>query len=249
MGYGKWITGALGWVIGGPIGGIAGFIIGSLFDSNSNSGRISYSGTTGRAGGYSQAEERNSFMVSLLVLASAVMKADGKIMKSELEYVKAFLFRNFGSDAAKEGALYLRELLRKDVDIRSVGGQVRSYMNYDSRIQLLHFLVGIAQADGIVSSDELVVLREIATAMGISFRESEAIFAMFDNGIDAAYRILEVEKNATNEEIKRAYKKLAAQHHPDKVASLGADVQKAAEERFKKISEAFEKIKRERGIN
>jgi len=248
MGYGKWISGALGWVIGGPIGGIAGFIIGSLFDGSSNSGRGSYAGTVREAGGYSQAEERNSFMVSLLVLASAVMKADGRIMKSELEYVKVFLLRNFGSTAAKEASLYLRELLKKDIDIGPVGGQIRSYMNYESRIQLLHFLVGIAQADGIVSVDEIFVLREIAAAMGISFRESEAIFAMFDNGTDAAYRILEIERSATDEEVKRAYKKLAAQHHPDKVASLGMDVQKAAEERFKKISEAYEKIKKERRI-
>ena len=245
MGYGKWITGALGWVIGGPIGGIAGFIIGSIFDGNIT-GEVHRRqfGTK-----YTPVEERNSFMVSLLVLASAVMKADGRIMKSELEYVKVFLLRNFGPDAAKEASLYLRELLKKDVDIRSVGGQVRGNMNYESRIQLLHFLAGIAQADGIVSPDELVVLREIAAAMGISLNESEAIFAMFDNGIDAAYRILEIERSATDEEVKRAYKKLAAQHHPDKVASLGADVQKAAEERFKKISEAYEKIKRERGIS
>jgi len=248
MGYGKWITGALGWVIGGPIGGIAGFVIGSLLDSNSNNVRSSYGGA-GRADGYSPIEERNSFMVCLLVLASAVMKADGRIMKSELEYVKAFLLRNFGPDAAKEASLYLRELLKKDVDIGSVGAQVRSYMNYDSRIQLLHFLAGIAQADGIVSPEELVILRKIAAAIGISLRESEAIFAMFDNGTDAAYRILEIDRSATDEEVKRAYKKLAAQHHPDKVASLGYDVQKAAEERFKKISEAYEKIKRERGIN
>ena len=245
MGYGKWITGALGWVIGGPIGGIAGFIIGSLFDGNV---KVDV-GKTPQGRRYSPVEERNSFMVSLLVLASAVMKADGKIMKSELDYVKAFLLHNFGPDAAKEATLYLKTLLEKDVDVVSVGAQIRSYMNYESRVQLLHFLTGIAQADGFISPEELALLRKIAAAMGISARESEAIFAMFDNGADAAYQILEIERTASDEEVKRAYKRLAAKHHPDKVASLGADVQKSAEERFKKISEAYEKIKKERRMN
>ena len=245
MGYGKWITGALGWVIGGPIGGIAGFIIGSMFDGNV---KVDL-GKNPQGHKYSPVEERNSFMVSLLVLASAVMKADGKIMKSELEYVKAFLLHNFGPDAAKEAILYLKTLLEKDVDVVSVCAQIRSYMNYESRVQLLHFLTGIAQADGFVSPEELSLLRKIAAAMGISARESEAIFAMFDNGADAAYQILEIERTASDEEVKRAYKRLAAKHHPDKVASLGADVQKSAEERFKKISEAYEKIKKERRMN
>jgi len=248
MGYGKWITGALGWVIGGPIGGIAGFIIGSLFDTNSVETRNYTEGAqAGRR--YTATEERNSFMVSLLVLASAVMKADGRIMKSELEYVKTFLLRNFGPDAAKEATLYLKTLLKKDIDVVSVCGQVRSYMNYESRIQLLHFLAGIAQADGVVSPEELTLLRRMATAMGISGQESEAIFAMFDDGTDAAYKILEIDRSATDDQVKRAYKRLATQHHPDKVASLGVDVQKAAEERFKKISDAYNKIRKERRMN
>jgi DnaJ like chaperone protein len=113
---------------------------------------------------------------------------------------------------------------------------------------LLHFLTGIAQADGVVSSDELVVLRKISISLGIAHNESESIFAMFDKGIDAAYQVLEIDKTATNDEIKKAYKRLAVKHHPDKVFNLGSDVQKAAEERFKSISEAYEKIKKDRGI-
>jgi len=239
MGYGKWITGAVGWALGGPIGGILGFAVAAFLEGNGEH-------VTGTP--YTKTEERNSFLVSLLVLSSSVMKADGRIMKSELDFVKKFIAQNFGQEAATESARLLKDILTKDVDIISVGAQIKGYMNPEARIQLLHFLTGIALADGTVSSDELVVLRKIALALGISRNESESVFAMFDKGIDAAYQVLEIDKTATDEDVKKAYKKLAIKHHPDKVSSLGSDVQKAAEERFKSIAEAYEKIKKDRGI-
>lgn len=243
MGYGKWITGALGWALGGPIGGLLGFALGSFFDKSQTQGAAG-----GRGVSYSGVEQRNSFMVSLLVLSSVIMKADKRILKSELDYVKRFISENFGEDAAAESALLLRDLLKQEVNIESVCAQIRVNTNSATRLQLLHYLTGIAKADGDVSSDEISMLRRIAAALSIPFMDSESIFAMFDKGIDAAYQVLEIDKNASDEEVKKAYKKMAVKHHPDKVSSLGADVQKSAEEKFKKINEAYEKIKKERGI-
>ncbi len=239
MGYGKWISGALGWALGGPIGGILGFALGSVFDHSEPAGTNSK---------YDSSEQRNSFLVSLLILSSAVMKADGKVMKSELDYVKRFISDNFGADAVNQSSVFLRDILQKEVDIKSVGEQIRINMNASARLQLLHFLTGIAMADGHVSSDELKVLREISVALGIPVNDSESVFAMFDKGLDAAYQVLEVDKNATDEEVKKAYKRMAVKHHPDKVSSLGADIQKAAEEKFKKIQQAYDTIKKDRGI-
>ncbi len=243
MGYGKWITGALGWALGGPIGGILGFAVGSIFDK----GEVVTEGGRGRRT-YSGVEQRNSFLVSLLVLSSAIMNADKRVLKSELDYVKRFIAENFGEDAASESALLLRDLLKQEVNIESVCAQIRINTNAATRLQLLHYLTGIARADGDVCSDEIAVLKRISAALSIPLQDSESVFAMFDKGIDAAYQILEVDKNATDDEIKRAYKKMAVKHHPDKVSSLGPDVQRAAEEKFKKISVAYEKIKKERGI-
>ncbi len=243
MGYGKWISGALGWALGGPIGGILGFALGSSFDSGNSQG------SRGTSAAFSQTEQRNSFLVSLLVLSSAVMRADGRVMKSELDYVKRFISDNFGADATNQASLFLKELLQKDVDIRSVGEQIRVNMNPSARLQLLHFLVGIAQADGQVSSDELRVLRQIALSLGIPSSDSESVFAMFDKGLDAAYQVLEIDKSASDDDVKKAYRRLAVKHHPDKVSNLGADIQKAAEEKFKKIQQAYDTIKKDRGIN
>jgi len=239
MAAGKWISGVLGWVIGGPIGGIIGFALGSLLDKGLQSSSTSGSQPTG---------ERNSFLMSLLVLSSAVMKADGKVMRSELEYVKQFIAQNFGPDAVPQCTQILKRLLDQEVSVGEVCGQVRMHLNVAARLQLLHYLTGIAKADGVVSAQELAVLKQIAASLGIPRANSDSVFAMFEKGIDSAYQVLEIDKDATDEEVKRAYKRLALKHHPDKVASLGQDVQKAAEQKFKAISEAYDRIKKERNI-
>jgi DnaJ-class molecular chaperone with C-terminal Zn finger domain len=238
MGYGKWISGALGWVIGGPIGALIGYSIGALFE-NSNVSNI----------GNTSNEQRNSFLITLLVLSSSVMRADGRVMRSELDYVKQFIRANFGEEAVTQSLKILKDVLNKEVDLPQIGAQIKVYMEYSQRLQLLHYLTGIAQADGNVSKEELDVLRRISLYIGISTQDSDSIFAMFENNLEAAYQVLEITPDATDEEVKKAYKKMAFKHHPDKVESLGPDVKKAAEEKFKSIVSAYEKIKKERNIN
>ena len=77
MGIGKWITGAIGWALGGPLGGLVGYLLGSLFEGDQNQAQRVYS----QGGGFSANEQRNSFLVSLLVLSAAVMKSDGKVLR------------------------------------------------------------------------------------------------------------------------------------------------------------------------
>jgi DnaJ like chaperone protein len=149
--YGKWITGGLGWALFGPIGAILGFAIGSIFD-NAETSKI-YTGET----------SRNGFIVSLLVLVSAIMKADGKVLKSELEYVKQFFVKNFGQSAASEAILLLRDILKQKVPLIDVCNQIKDNVDYHSRLQLLHLLFGVAQADGVVSTQELKLITEISS--------------------------------------------------------------------------------------
>lgn len=241
----KWITGVLGWVLGGPIGGLIGFALGTMIDGSvkSSGGTLGSREVTGSGGGTG---ERNSFLMSLLVLSSAVMKANGKVMRSELAYVKSFIAQNFGPDAVPQSTQILKRLLEREISVGEVCSQIRMNLNTAARLQLLHYLTGIAQADGVVTSAELSLLRKIASALAIPRAASDSVFAMFERGIDSAYQVLEVDRDASDEEVKRAYKRLAVKHHPDKVASLGADVQKAAEQKFKAISEAYERIKEDR---
>ncbi len=236
--FAKWIGGGLGWAFLGPIGGLIGFALGSLFDSVP-----SQQGMTG-----DRRTTSGAFAMSMLVLVAAVMKADGKVLRSELDYVKRFFLQNFGADTAGEAMAMLRDLLKQQIPVQDVCRQIRQNVDYSSRLQLLHFLYGIANADGQVHASEQRTIELLAGYMGISAKDIESIKFMFVPQADSAYKILEIDRNVTDEEVKKAYRRMANKYHPDKVSHLGEDFQNAANDKFQKVNEAYETIKRERKI-
>ena len=236
--FGKWVAGGLGWAVFGPIGGILGFALGSLFDTPEFAKTKRYSSTT-----------TGSFAMTLLVLVGAVMKADGKVLKSELNYVKKYFIQQFGEDSAIEALQMLKNILDQDIPVNTVGQQIKQNLDYASRLQLLHLLFGVAQADGKVDLSELNVINAISYNMGVSQKDFDSIKSMFVADVDSAYKILEIEKTASDEEVKKAYRKMALKFHPDKVSHLGEDFQNQAKEKFQKVNDAYEKIKKERNIN
>jgi DnaJ like chaperone protein len=238
MKYGKWVGGGLGWAFGGPIGAILGFAFGSMYDSM-QSGKYEYQ---------PGATQRGDFNVSLLILSAAVMKADNRVTKAELEYVKAFLIRQFGPQMGQEQLLALREILKQDVNVAEVSQQIARYMDYSSRLQLLHYLFGLSGADGHTHPKEVDLIASIASYLGIRTPDLNSIKAMFVKDINNAYQILEITPDANEDEIKKAYRKMAVKYHPDKVAHLGDDVKKAATEKFQKVQAAYDEIKKQRGI-
>lgn len=240
--FGKWIGGGLGFVLGGPIGGLMGFLAGAMVD---DSGQIlePYTETAGR--GFSG---QGDFGISLLVLIAAVMKADTRVVKAELDYVKSFFVRQFGHESASQALLVLRDLLKKDIPLHQVCMQIRSNMDYSSRLQLLHLLYTLSQADLSVHPSEVRIIEQIALDLGISTADYTSIRNMFIPETDSSYKILEVDPSATDEELKKAYRKMAMKYHPDKVGQLGEEFKKAAEEKFKAVNHAWERIKKERNL-
>ncbi len=245
---GKWIGGGLGWAFGGPIGAILGFAFGSMVDGMQTGGYSTEQipGPGARAG--RRRTTSGDFAASLVVLSAAIMKADGKVLKSELDFVKDFFVRQFGVEKAEQYVLLLRDALKQDINMYEVCSQIRNNMGYSGRLQMIHYLFGIAMADGAGHQNEIDVLETAAKYLGISSAEFLSVKAMFVKDTNSAYKILEVEPTASDEEVKKAYRRMAVKYHPDKVSHIGEDVQKAAKEKFQKLNEAYDQIKKERGM-
>lgn len=250
----KWIAGLFGWAASGPIGALLGVLIGALLDSQIDLIKQVTGPSDGSSAGpspsrgYTAAEQRNSFLVSLLVLSSSVIKADGKTHPAETGYVLDFVRQNFGQAAVQDASRILAELEGKNVNIYEVGAQIARNMNYSQRLQLFHYLTRIATADGEFSRQEKDVLEAIAGAIHLNSSDAASVISMFYKDSSSAYSVLEISPSATNDEVKSAYRRMAMKNHPDKVATLGPEVQKAAAEKFRQIQEAYETIKKERGL-
>jgi DnaJ like chaperone protein len=238
---GKLIGVGFGWAIAGPIGAILGFAFGSIVDASNleklENIREDQDTTTG------------DFIVSLLVLMAAVMKADQKIMRSELDFVRNYLVKSFGEEDASEMILMLRNILKQEIPLKDVTKQIRSKMDYPSRLQLMHLIFGIALADGVIVESELIQIEQIGVDLGISENDLNSLKSMFIKSTHWSYDVLEVKKEAGNDEIKKAYRLMALKNHPDKVAYLGEEIRQRAQEKFQKIQEAYEVIKKERNMN
>ncbi len=240
--FAKWVGLGLGWAVGGPIGGILGLALGSMFDTGS-----AQTQTQGRI--YQSSTRRGDYAASLLVLVAAVMKADGRVMKSELEYVKNYFHTRFGHDTAQEAIVMLRDILKQQIPVREVTAQLNQRLDYSYRLEMIHFLFGIAAADTGVTEAEKELIRRIAGYMNITTSDLDSIQAMFITATDASYKILEIDSTATDDEVKKAYRRMAMKYHPDKVSHLGEDFKKVAHEKFRKVKDAYDNIKKERGIS
>ena len=241
-GWTRWLWGGLGWAMFGPIGGIMGYALGSMSE-NTQGFHSSYRGY--RGGSHTQAGD---FGAAMLILFAAVMKADHELKKTELEFVKEFFIQQFNIQYAKDRMRLFREILKQDVPLKDVCLQIKTNMDHPSRLQMIHILFGLSQADGHIHPLEVKVIHTIAGYMGISGKDFDSIQAMFYQDTAVAYKILEIAPEASDSEVKKAYRKMAAKFHPDKVHHLGVEFQNMAEEKFKTLNDAYTQIKKERGL-
>jgi DnaJ like chaperone protein len=254
------IGGILGLIIfKSAWGAFLGYFIGSLFQ---NVGKVNPGNTqgqrsqyTGGAGGYSRQSgsfygqnPQAQFSKSLLILSAEVMKADGKVLKAELDFVKNFLVNQFSEQQASYYLLQLKDILSSSYNLQQTCMDLNSFMPVQQRAILVQYLFGIAQSDGRVSDVEFKVIERISILLRIPTSEFEQLKSMFWKDAGNAYKALGVDKASTDDEIKKAYRKMAIAHHPDKYATMGEEHQKAAKEKFQKIQEAYEIIKKERGL-
>ena len=189
------------------------------------------------------------FEINLLALASLVIKADGKVTQNELDFVRRYFISAYGKNRANEVfKIFNQNVKNKGISVSKISRLFNLALNYESRLQVIHFLFGIAKADGNISELEIKKLLEFSNLFKLSYADFLSIKAMFIQESDNAYKILEVDKTATNDEIKKSYRDLAKKHHPDKVQHLGDAYVKAAQDKFQQIQKAYQNIKNERGF-
>lgn len=237
------IGAGIGWAAGGPIGAALGFLIGSALKGASSDYSEFQKNTS------HETTQAGDFEISLLFLSALVIKADGKILQKELDYVRNYFVQMYGKDRANNAFKLFKGMINDtSLSSQEICSQIRNHMTLESRTQLIHFLFSIAQSDGHVDQTEVEVIQSISNYLNISQLSFNSIKAMFYNDSESAYKILELDKTATNDELKKAYRRLVKQHHPDKLRHLGEEHLKGAQEKFQKIQEAYETIKKEREV-
>ncbi len=243
----KWAAAVIGFYLFRFPGAILGFLVGSFIDSMGK-------GSGGGAQTIFRDMTRQSvspadFELNLLSLCSIVIKADGTVSQSEMDYVRQYFVSTYGKDKANAIFRTFNEINKKhEISAQRICAYLNQRTRYEVRLQLLHFLFGIAQADGALRNSETDKIREIAGYLRVSLRDFESIKAMFIKTADTAYKILEIDKTATDSEVKKAYRAMAKKYHPDLVNTENEAIKKGAEEKFKEVQKAYETIQDQRGL-
>lgn len=234
MSLGKWIGIGAGWYLAGPIGAIIGYYVGkSLFNGKDDNAK--------------------AYEVSLLILSSLVIKADGKVQKAELEYVKKFFISTFGTYKANQYFKVFNKLNKESLSsqLRPVCLQLNSYVNHSARLQIIHFLFGVSASDNEMHSSEIDLIKKISRYLNINQYDFDSIHSMFisigsEGSLDKWFKILEIEKDASNDEIKKAYRKMSIKYHPDKLRGVSKDILKLAKEKFQLVQDAYKNIMKDK---
>lgn len=243
----RWLAAFIGFLLFRWVGAIFGYLLGSLLDNT-------YGGS---ARGYTEmfrGQDRTrvspaDFELNLLSLASLVIKADGQVNQAELDFVRTYFVQAYGKERANATFRVFNEVVKKrEISASRVAGLLRQRMRYEARLQVLHFLFSIANADGVVSQAEASEIQRISGYLGVQSPDFESIKAMFFKNPDSAYRILEIEPGAGPAEIKSAYRRMAKKYHPDKLQHMDEAYRKGAEEKFRKVQEAYEQLQKEKGF-
>lgn len=260
--WGKLIGGALGFALGGgPLGAILGLAIGHSFDKGLK-GVDAFA-----ASGANQEEIQAAFFAATFSIMGRLAKADGVVSKIEIEVAQDTMSKMQLSEDQRKAAINLFnqgkeadfEYLAAIDQLKTVCGRRTNLLRMFMEIQLT-----TALADGELHPNEQSLLLEIAEHLGFQKRHFEQLLAMmtaqqrfsgFEHShgghvneqqtLDAAYKVLGLNEDCSDAELKRAYRKLISQHHPDKLVSKGLpeEMMKIATDKTREIKDAYERIK------
>ena len=240
----KWFTAILGYTYFRFGGAILGYFIGSVLEQLFRQDRRNPFASV-----QSQRMQTNQVQLNLLSLAAIVIKADGKVDERELRFVRNYFITNYGEAYASSiFAKFNTEVKKEQQNLNEITRLFVQRAPYETRLQILHFLFAIANADGHVAEVEVQKILQIANALQLRSMDFESIKAMFVKSADNAYKILEISPSATDAEVKKAYRTMAKKYHPDKLQTDDAALKKGAQEKFQQVQAAYEAIQKEREL-
>lgn len=262
--WGKLIGGVLGWFIGGPLGVLIGIILGHQFDR----GLARFTGSIqfGQASA-GHAQIQNVFFETTFSVMGHMAKADGRVTEQEIALARQVMAQMGLSEESRRKAIDLFTAGKQpDFDLKASLARFKATTTLARNLRLMFIEIQIyaAYADGIIHHAERHLLQQICQQLGFSAVDLERLEAMIraqrhhagaggrveQVSLDDAYAILNISSDASDAEVKRAYRRLTNQHHPDKLVAKGLpeEMMKLAEEKTREIRAAYERIKDARGF-
>jgi DnaJ like chaperone protein len=249
-------------MFGGPIGAIIGGAIGSnigggmSFTQESPYDRPGARQAFGTHTAYNPLQAQQAFIVALISLTAKVAKADGSVTREEIHSFDTFLKNNLGmsADERRIAARIFNEARDSDIPVEDFARQIRQVVGSrrDQLRDLVTMLLMVAMADGRLHPAEEQVIREVNRHLGLSPDDYDAAKAVFTPtaNLDSAYKTLGLSAEASDAEIKQAYRRLAKEYHPDVVANkgMGEDFVKFAQDKMRAVNDAYDRIKKERAF-
>jgi DnaJ like chaperone protein len=246
--FGKIMGGGVGFMLGGPLGALIGATLGhALVDEQVRIERA-------EAGPMSTTEQRQAvFFTAVFAMLGKVAKADGRVCEMEVAAVQAFMRDQLRLDpAARQFAIGIfSESKESDVPFEEYAHQFGQVFadNQALRTMFYQVLFSVAMVDGVLHPAEEALLRAAPAPLGLPADTFETVRRQFVPDLSHHYAVLGLESGAGLAEVKKAYRRLAAEYHPDKVVSKGLpeDFLRFAEQKFKEINEAYTAITRAQG--
>lgn len=263
--WGKIVGGAFGFLLGGPLGAMLGAAVGHNFDKGLNT-----AATRDPFGGGPDTERiQTAFFTATFSVMGHIAKADGRVSEDEIAMARSVMAEMSLDPAQVRVAMDLfNQGKRDDFDLDGVIAQFKSECHRRSTLlqMFIEILLHAAYADGVLHAREAAALQRISTALGFSAAQFQQLDAMvraqrFFTGeqpprgkpqgdlLKDAYALLGVSSDASDADLKKAYRRLMSQHHPDKLIAKGLpeEMVKLATSKTQEIKAAYELITKHRG--
>ncbi|MDT8379466.1 MAG: TerB family tellurite resistance protein [Desulfotignum sp.] len=250
---GKMIGGTIGFALGGPIGAVAGAAFGHAFVDRKEDAYLA--SIPGRTGSLSSNEEAQLvFFTAAFSMLAKLCKADGQVSEKEIQVVEAFMKKDLQLDSTgQESAKNIfRQAIRSSESFEAFAMQFYSVFKTQPHIiaLMMDVLFRVGTADGSLSDAENATLRSAARIFNVSDAEFNRLKSKYIRPADKYYAVLKCDETASNEEIKKQYRKLVTEYHPDKIQAKGLPEEfiKFANDKFAEIQEAYDQIRKKRGF-